>query len=52
MARKVMVWLGIAFVIWFIAYQPRGAADVVGSTAGTIGEVARGFGEFFTRLAA
>ncbi len=52
MIKKVLTWLGIAFLIFFIAFNPRSAAQVFSSLGGTVGDIAKGFGEFFTRLVA
>ncbi len=48
MIKKVLTWLGIAFLIFFIAFNPDSAADVFQSLGSTIGEIAEGFGAFFT----
>jgi hypothetical protein len=48
--KKLFGWLFLAFLIWFIAFRPGPAADVFESLGGTIGEMATGFGTFFTRL--
>jgi hypothetical protein len=52
MIKKVLTWLGIAFLIFFIAFNPESAADVFESLGGTIGDIAEGFGTFFTRIVA
>jgi hypothetical protein len=52
MIKKVLTWLGIAFLIFFIAFNPNSAADVFSSLGGTIADIARGFGTFFTNLVA
>jgi hypothetical protein len=52
MVKKVLTWLGIAFLIFFIAFNPNSAADVFSSLGGTIADIARGFGQFFTNLVA
>lgn len=49
--KKVLTWLGIAFLIFFIAFNPHSAARVFGSLGRTIGSAARGFGTFFGDLA-
>jgi hypothetical protein len=51
MIKKVLTWLGIAFLIFFIAFNPSSAASVFESLGGTIADIADGFGDFFTRLA-
>ena len=52
MIKKVLTWLGIAFLIFFIAFNPNSAAAVFESLGDTIGDIARGFGTFFTNLVA
>ena len=52
MIKKVLTWLGIAFLIFFIAFNPNSAASVFSSLGGTIADIARGFGTFFTNLVA
>ena len=52
MIKKVLTWLAIAFLIFFIAFNPRSAAAVFESLGGTIADIARGFGTFFTDLVA
>jgi hypothetical protein len=52
MVKKVLTWLGVAFLIFFIAFNPTSAANVFSSLGGTIGQIARGFGTFFTNLVA
>lgn len=48
---KVLKWLGIAFLIFFIAFNPSSAASVFESLGGTVADIAEGFGTFFTDLA-
>ena len=52
MVKKVLTWLGIAFLIFFIAFNPTSAASVFSSLGTTIANIARGFGTFFTSLVA
>ena len=52
MMKTVLTWLGIAFLIFFIAFNPTSAAAVATSLGGTIADIARGFGTFFTNLVA
>ncbi len=52
MVKKVLTWLGIAFLIFFIAFNPDSAADVFQSLGGTVADIAQGFGTFFTNLVA
>ncbi|MCW6007535.1 hypothetical protein K1W54_23745 [Micromonospora sp. CPCC 205371] len=52
MVKKVLTWGGIAFLIFFIAYNPGSAADVFQSLGNTVADIASGFGQFFTDLIA
>jgi hypothetical protein len=52
MVKKVLTWAGVAFLIFFIAFRPNSAADVVKSLGGGIMDIAQGFGDFFTNLVA
>jgi len=52
MLKKVLTWLGIAFLIFFIAFNPNSAANVFSSLGRTVGDIAQGFGTFFTNLVA
>jgi hypothetical protein len=52
MVRKVLTWLGVAFLIFFIAFNPTSAAAVFESLGGTVADIANGFGTFFTNIAA
>ncbi|MDG4803066.1 hypothetical protein [Micromonospora sp. WMMD980] len=52
MVKKVLTWVGIAFLIFFVAYRPNSAADVFKSLGGGIMDIAQGFGDFFTNLVA
>jgi hypothetical protein len=51
MVKKVLTWCGIAFLIFFVATRPEGAADVFKSIGSGLVEVANGFGNFFSSLA-
>ena len=52
MVKKILTWGGIAFLIFFIAFRPDSAAEVVKSLGGGIMDIAQGFGDFFTNLVA
>jgi len=52
MVKKVLTWVGVAFLIFFVAYRPNSAADVFKSLGGGIMDIAQGFGDFFTSLVA
>ena len=52
MAKKILTYGAIAFLIFFIAYNPGSAAAVASAIGGGIAQIAQGFGEFFTSLVA
>jgi len=52
MVKKILTWGAIAFIIFFVAYQPQSAAQVFKNIGGGIMHIANGFGEFFARLVA
>lgn len=48
--KKVLTWLFGAFVIFFLAFRPTGAANVVRGMGGVLGSVAAGLGDFLSNL--
>lgn len=52
MGKKALRWGGIAFLIFFIAFRPASAAEVVKSISAGLMDIATGFGDFFTNLVA
>jgi hypothetical protein len=52
MVKKVLTWGAIAFLVFFVAFRPNSAAQVVKSLGGGIMDIAQGFGDFFTSLVA
>jgi hypothetical protein len=50
MVKKVLTWLFGAFVIFFLAFRPGGAATVVRDIGGLLGRVAGGLGDFLNNL--
>lgn len=50
MLKKVVVWGAIAFVMFFAAFRPGAAADVLRTLGGTFASIFRGVGEFFGGL--
>lgn len=48
--KKVIPWAALAFVVFFIAYRPTEAANIVGTILGAIGDVGAGFGDFVANL--
>jgi hypothetical protein len=51
MVKKVLTWLFVAFIIFFLAFRPNGAANVVRDIGGVLGRVATGLGDFLNNLA-
>lgn len=51
MLKKVVVWGAIAFVVFFVAFRPGAAVDVVGNLGNIAADIFRGIGEFFESLA-
>lgn len=50
MVKKVLTWGSIAFLVFFVAYNPGGAAEVVSSIGSGLADLADGFTDFFTGL--
>ena len=50
MIKKVLTWGGVAFLIFFVAYRPQDAAEVVKTVGSTIVDIADGVGTFFSDL--
>ncbi|EEP71977.1 hypothetical protein MCAG_02304 [Micromonospora sp. ATCC 39149] len=48
--KKVFLWGGVAFLIYFVAFQPDGAAQVCKSIGGGLMAMAQGMGDFLTSL--
>lgn len=51
MLKKIFVWGGIAFVVFFVAFRPGAAADVLSTLGGVFVDIFTGIGGFFRRLA-
>lgn len=52
MVKKVVTWGGLAFILFYIAFQPDQAGDAFKAIGGGIMDIAKGLGEFFTSLVA
>ena len=50
MLKKMIVWGGIAFAVFFVAFRPGAAADFIGNLGSVVGDIFRGVGEFFGSL--
>jgi hypothetical protein len=51
MVKKILTWLFCAFLIFFLAFRPTGAANIVRDIGGILGRVANGLGDFLNSLA-
>ncbi|GAB3979831.1 MULTISPECIES: hypothetical protein [Plantactinospora] len=52
LAKKVLTWLFVGFLIFFIAFRPDGAAELVETIGAVLMAIAQGIGDFLTRLMA
>jgi hypothetical protein len=52
MLKKVLTWGLVAFLVFFIAYRPASAANVVKSLGSGLVDIATGVGDFFSNLVA
>lgn len=52
MLRKLLAWALVAFLIFFVAFRPDSAAEVVKALGAGVMDIAQGFGDFFTSLVA
>ena len=50
MAKKILRWGGIAFLVFFVAYSPKSAANIVNTLGSSLLDLAKGFGEFFSTV--
>ncbi|HEX5540414.1 MAG TPA: hypothetical protein VFX60_02435 [Micromonospora sp.] len=50
MIKKILTWAFVAFLIFFVAFQPDSAADVAKTLGAAVLDIARGFGNFFASL--
>lgn len=50
MLKKMLVWVAIAFVVFFVAFRPGAAAEVVGMLGQTFIDILTAVGEFFASL--
>jgi hypothetical protein len=48
--KKVIFWIVIAFIVFFIAFNPNEAADVALALWGLLKRLFSGFGTFFTEV--
>jgi hypothetical protein len=50
MVKKVLTWLFIGFLVFFVAFRPAAAADMAKTLGGGMLDIAQGFGDFFSNL--
>jgi hypothetical protein len=52
LAKKILTWLFVGFLVFFIAFRPEGAADLVRTIGAVLMAIAQGIGDFLTSLMA
>ena len=50
--KKILTWAAVAFLVFFVAFRPESAGNVVTTIAGTIGDIGSGFASFISNLVA
>lgn len=50
MPKKILVWGGIAFIVFFVAFRPSAAHDVIMTLGNVAGDIFHGVGDFFDGL--
>lgn len=50
--KKILTWAAVAFLVFFVAFRPDSAGNVVTTIAGTIGDIGSGFASFISNLVA
>lgn len=50
MLKKVIIWGGIAFIVFFVAFRPGAAGEVIATLGDVAASIFRGIGEFFGSL--
>ena len=50
MAKKVFMWAAISFLIFFVAFNPGGAGELVSTLGNVFVDIFRGVGDFFEGL--
>ncbi|HZE39512.1 MAG TPA: hypothetical protein VE172_11950 [Stackebrandtia sp.] len=48
--KKILMWAGVAFLVFFVAFKPDSAGNVVTTIAGTIADIGNGFATFISGL--
>jgi len=49
--KKFLTWMGAAFLVFFVASRPEGAANLTQSLGNLLATIANGIGDFFAGLA-
>ncbi|MFI7021325.1 hypothetical protein [Micromonospora sp. NPDC049900] len=52
LVKKVLAWGSLAFLIYFMAFRPEGAAQMFRSIGAALMMMAQGLGDFLTSLMA
>jgi hypothetical protein len=50
--KRIMLWTGIAFLLFFIAYRPDAASGVFQALGRTIADIGGGIGNFVREIIA
>jgi hypothetical protein len=50
MVRKILIWLFVGFLIFFVAFRPGGASAMARWIGGALMAIAAGLGDFASRL--
>ena len=50
LAKKILTWGALAFLLFFMAFRPDSAAAMFRSVGGGLMAIAQGLGDFFTSL--
>ena len=48
--KKVVTWLVVAFVVYYVIQAPERSAEIVKSAGETLGDAASSLGDFLTSL--
>lgn len=48
--KKVLTWLAVAFVVWYVIQDPEGSAEMVRNAGNALGDAATSLSEFVGSL--
>ena len=48
--KKLLIWGSVAFLIYFMAFRPEGAAEIFKAIGAALMAMAQGLGDFLTSL--